>query len=123
MLTIREGALLVKKTRQGIEAHLGNHGNYDPGPHDGSELWRKRGVFVTITTNGTGTLRGCIGNPHPHHPLIVEAVQAGILAASSDPRFSPVTLEEFRLRDRLELTVLSGLEEIHATNLEKLTDL
>ena len=123
MLTIREGELLVRKTRQGIEAHLGNQGNYDPGPHDASELWRMRGVFVTITTDGTGILRGCIGNPHPHHPLIVGAVQAGILAASSDPRFSPVTLEEFSLRDRLELTVLSALEEIHAASREKLIDL
>ena len=123
MLTIDQGALLVKKTRQGIETHLDNHGNYDPGPSDGSELWSKRGVFVTITSNGTGTLRGCIGNPQPQHPLIVEAIQAGILAATSDPRFNPITLLEFRLRDCLELTVLSPLEEIHANSVSELKDL
>src|SRR5213594_548730 len=123
MLTIDQGALLVKKTRQGIETHLDNHRNYDPGPSDGSELWSKRGVFVTITSNGTGTLRGCIGNPHPQHPLIVEAVQAGILAATSDPRFNPVYLDEFRFSDRLELTVLSPLDQIRPSNLTKLTDL
>ena len=114
---------MVKKTRQGIETHLDNHRNYDPGPSDGSELWSKRGVFVTITSNGTGTLRGCIGNPQPQHPLIVEAIQAGILAATSDPRLNPITLLEFRLKDCLELTVLSPLEEIHANSVAELKDL
>src|SRR5437879_10974626 len=113
MLTINQGALLVKKTRQGIETHLDNHRNYDPGPSDGSELWSKRGVFVTITSNGTGTLRGCIGNPQPRHPLIVEAIQDGILAATSDPRFNPITFLEFSLKDCIELKVLSTFVEIH----------
>jgi uncharacterized protein (TIGR00296 family) len=120
MLTIREGALLVKKTRLAIETHLADRGSYDPGPSDGSELWRKTGVFVTITADGSGILRGCIGNPHPQHPLIVEAVQAGILAATSDPRFNPVTLDEFRLRDCLELTVLSPLDPIRSASPPKL---
>lgn len=123
MLTIPEGALLLKKTRFGIETHLANHGSYDPGPSDGSELWRKAGVFVTITASVTGALRGCIGNPHPQHPLILEAIHAGILAATSDPRFDPVTMDEFRLRDRLEVTVLSPLDPIRSTgpkNLKKL---
>src|SRR3989475_12592959 len=110
MLTTDQGALLVKKTRQGIETHLDNHGNYDPGPSDGSELWSKRGVFVTITSNGTGTLRGCIGNPQPRHPLIVEAIQAGILAATSAPRFTPITFLEFLLKHRREFTALSPFE-------------
>src|SRR5689334_9246420 len=109
MLTIREGTLLVEKTRLGIDTHLANRGRYDPGPRDESELWRKRGVFVTINASDTGTLRGCIGNPRPQHPLIIEAVQAGILAATSDPRFNSVTLDEFRHTDSLELTVLSAL--------------
>ncbi len=123
MLTIHEGSLLVRKTRLGVEAHLANRESYDPGPRDGSELWRKRGVFVTITSSSTETLRGCIGNPHPQHPLIVEAVQAGILAATSDLRFNPVSLDEFRFSDRLELTVLSPLDQIRPSNLTKLTDL
>jgi len=123
MLTIREGALLVEQTRLGIETHLANRGEYNPGPREESELWRRRGVFVTITANDTGALRGCIGNPHPQHPLIVEAVQAGILAATSDPRFNSVTLEEFRHADRLELTVLSALDPIGSVSPANLKDL
>ena len=68
-------------------------------------------------------MRGCIGNPQPRHPLIVEAIQAGILAATSDPRFNPITFLEFRLKDCLELTVLSPLEEIHANSVAELKDL
>src|SRR5437867_13379706 len=110
MLTIDQGALLVKKTRQGIETHLDNHRNYDPGPRDGSELWSKRGVFVTITSNGTGTLRGCIGNRQTQHPLNVGAMQAGILAATSDPRLYHIRLLALRSKYCLEITVLSPLE-------------
>src|SRR5207245_11337524 len=75
------------------------------------------------TSSGTNTLTRCIRNPQTQHTLIVEAIQAGTRAATSDPRFNPITLLEFRLRDCLELTVLSPLEEIHANSVAELKDL
>lgn len=111
MLTLDEGILLVRKTRRGVEAYLDGKG-FDPGPKDASELWKNRGVFVTIKEVENNMLRGCIGNPFPERPLVVEAIESGILAATSDPRFEPVTSEEMRLGVCLELTALSVLREI-----------
>ncbi|HZD12043.1 MAG TPA: TIGR00296 family protein [Candidatus Binatus sp.] len=122
MLTTEEGRVLVEKTRDAIEAHLDHRRKFDPGPNDGTRLWKKRGVFVTITESGAKTLRGCIGSPQPDQPLIIEAVKAGILAATADPRFAPVTLEELRNKDCLELTVLSPLERIVAKTPKELKD-
>jgi len=48
-------------------------------------LLSKRGVFVTLKTNGK--LRGCIGYPLPHKPLAEAVVEMAIAAATKDYRF------------------------------------
>jgi AmmeMemoRadiSam system protein B/AmmeMemoRadiSam system protein A len=74
------------------------------------ELLRKGGAFVTLTENGR--LRGCIGHFGEDVPLwqVVEVMAHD--AAYRDPRFQPVTPEEW---DRLsiEISVLSPLKRIH----------
>ncbi len=122
MLTRGEGILLVRKTREGVEAHLEGRKSYDPGPRDSSGLWKKQGVFVTLKEARNGRLRGCIGNPCPENPLIVEAIHSGILAATSDPRFNPIVLNELNEKICLELTVLSALEEVKERDPAKLKD-
>src|SRR5215831_10182865 len=111
MLTRDEGILLVRKTRHGIEAHLEGK-SFNAGPKDASELWKNRGVFVTLKEIENHMLRGCIGNPLPERPLVVEAIHSGILAATSDPRFDSVTSKEIKSGLCLELTVLSALRQI-----------
>lgn len=74
------------------------------------ELLRKGGAFVTLTENGR--LRGCIGHFGEDEPLwqVVEVMAHD--AAYRDPRFQPVTPEEW---DQLsiEISVLSPLKRIH----------
>ncbi|MCL4412323.1 MAG: TIGR00296 family protein [Candidatus Thermoplasmatota archaeon] len=59
----------------------------------GGKFVEKRGVFTTLTTS-SGKLRGCVGFPEPVFPLGEAVIKSAISAASSDPRFPPVTKEE-----------------------------
>lgn len=69
----------------------------------------KQGVFVTLTINDE--LRGCIGYAEPIYPLAEAILNAARSAAFSDPRFKPLTLEEFN-EVKLEVSVLSVPELI-----------
>lgn len=74
------------------------------------ELLRKGGAFVTLTENGR--LRGCIGHFGEDVPLwqVVEVMAHD--AAYRDPRFQPVTPEEWD-QQSIEISVLSPLKRIH----------
>lgn len=71
----------------------------------------KHGVFVTITINNE--LRGCIGYPEPMYPLYEAITNSARSAAFSDPRFKPLTKEEFK-DIHLEVSVLTVPELIEA---------
>ena len=62
------------------------------------------GAFVTITKKGS--LRGCIGNIIGQEPLYATVRDMAVAAASSDPRFTPLTAAELKDID-LEISVLS----------------
>ncbi len=67
-------------------------------------LLKPQGVFVTLTKHGQ--LRGCIGNIIGDKPLWNTVREMAIAAASQDPRFSPVGVDE--LKDiNIEISVLS----------------
>lgn len=54
---------------------------------------KSAGAFVSIKKNGD--LRGCIGTISPTTPSIaMEIISNAISAATSDPRFSPITSDE-----------------------------
>lgn len=52
------------------------------------------GCFVTL--NLCGSLRGCIGTMVPQEPLYKNAVRMAASAAFNDPRFPPLTEEEWK---------------------------
>jgi AmmeMemoRadiSam system protein A/AmmeMemoRadiSam system protein B len=55
---------------------------------------RQAGVFVSIKKHGE--LRGCIGTIQPCHGSVAhEIIENAIAAGTKDPRFPPVTLEEW----------------------------
>jgi uncharacterized protein (TIGR00296 family) len=57
-------------------------------------LRKKSGVFCTLKTFPDHYLRGCIGYIFPEQPLVEALVDAAISAATRDPRFPRVSLEE-----------------------------
>ena len=68
-----------------------------------------RGAFVTLKENGQ--LRGCIGRFDPSGPLYLIVQQMAISAASQDPRFKPVGVDELGKLE-YEISVLSPLRKI-----------
>jgi uncharacterized protein (TIGR00296 family) len=110
MLTEEEGKAGLRLARAAIEKHLDEHATLKA-PGDLPAIFNEmRGVFVTL--NEFGSLRGCIGYPYPVFALKEAIIDAAISAAVSDPRFPPVTREEFN-EVSIELTVLTMPQVLH----------
>jgi AmmeMemoRadiSam system protein A len=74
-------------------------------PAENSDTFKlKAGVFVTITIDKK--LRGCIGYVQSDDELTKTVMDAAYQAAFHDPRFSPLSEEEFG-KIKLEISVLS----------------
>jgi AmmeMemoRadiSam system protein A len=99
---------LLKRARRAIARAIGapipNPETSPPLPED-----FRAGAFVTLRMNGH--LRGCIGYPEPDLPLIDVIERCALSAAISDPRFPPLTPEEWSGID-LEVSVLGPIEPV-----------
>lgn len=78
-------------------------------------LHEEHGVFVTLTLNNE--LRGCIGLINPV-PLWKGVINAARSSAFSDPRFMPLSKEEFN-DVLIELSMLSVPEKTTLTSIKK----
>lgn len=100
-----ERALLLELARQSIVETLAHgrlptvRGDYLPPGFD-----EPRACFVTLTL--AGRLRGCMGNLEPKWPLYRAVMENARSAATRDPRFAPLSLDELRAL-RLEISLLS----------------
>ena len=116
-----EHELLLKIARDNIKTQL----SYEPyrAPNNLPDVFHdKLGVFVTLNINNN--LRGCIGYPEPVKPLLDAVLDVSLSAAFEDPRFLPLTKEEFE-NITIEISVLTKPKEVIVQNfeeyLEKLT--
>jgi hypothetical protein len=97
--------ILLRIARQAIDACLGN--TTPPAKTwNGEMLNQSFGCFVTIKANGI--LRGCIGHFVSTQPLYIEVARLAVAAATSDPRFYPMSAKDIG-RYELEISVLSPL--------------
>jgi AmmeMemoRadiSam system protein A len=105
---------LLGVARYTIESDLGRKPVEPLMPQSGSsQLKSKRGVFVTLKKTLSGDLRGCIGYPLPHKPLLEAVIDNARAAAFQDPRFTPLTSAECE-RIRIEISVLSVPKPVSA---------
>jgi AmmeMemoRadiSam system protein B/AmmeMemoRadiSam system protein A len=99
---------LLKLARTAIAEYLktGNIPGYET---DDPVLMRRSGAFVTLKQGDE--LRGCIGRLWADKPLYRRVQEMAVAAATSDPRFPPLTSEEL---DNLsvEVSVLSPLHRV-----------
>jgi len=109
LLSLDEGEFAVRTARRVIEERLSGR---EWRPETYPESFReRRGVFTTLRTHPDRALRGCIGYPEPIMPLIEALLSSAVAAATEDPRFRPVSLEEMD-RITVEVTVLTPPEPI-----------
>lgn len=67
------------------------------------------GAFVTLKINGN--LRGCIGRFMSSTPLYQVVLESSKSSAFEDPRFAPLTKDEFA-KTNIEITVLGNMRKI-----------
>ena len=103
-LSDSDGVILVKTARNAVTEFLSN-GNRMKLESDLEEKFSfNSGVFVTL--NNPDGLRGCIGFPMPEKKLSHAIIEGAIAAATEDPRFPSVKINE--LNDIVfEVTVLT----------------
>jgi AmmeMemoRadiSam system protein A len=108
-LSSEEKKLLLTAARESIRKELEDtkipEVNYSAYPKLKMEL----GAFVTLKINAD--LRGCIGYIIGQKPLYETILEAAKQAAFGDPRFIPLSREEFNNID-IEISVLSPFEQI-----------
>jgi AmmeMemoRadiSam system protein A len=108
-----ERRLLLQIARESIVSFLEQReiSMLTPSEH----LSEPRGVFTTLYSRGR--LRGCVGYPAAILPLYRAVVETARSAASDDPRFSPIHIDE--IQDlKISLSVLSALRPAAAEEVE-----
>lgn len=96
-----QGRLLIALARQAIASEFDESDSELPHP---AWLDERGAVFVTLTLRDT--LRGCIGSLEAHRALIDDVQSNARAAAFKDPRFPPLSRDEFA-RTRVEVSLLS----------------
>jgi AmmeMemoRadiSam system protein A len=103
-------ALALRVARAAIAEALGLEAA--SAPESGAlEPWLQRtgASFVTLTLDGR--LRGCVGSPRAHRPLVEDLRRNAVAAALRDPRFPPLASAELA-PTRIEVSLLSPLEPL-----------
>ena len=100
------GRILVPLARSAIGRELGQN---PTATADAEWLHAPGATFVTLTQDGR--LRGCIGTLAAHRPLADDVTANAVAAAFRDPRFKPLTDDEFTAV-RIEVSLLSPAEHL-----------
>jgi len=111
-ISVESQDLLLKIARTSIENHLKRQKAPEFKIED-ENLLQKRGAFVTLHHHEQ--LRGCIGYVLPYKPLYQTVAEMAVSAATSDPRFPSVTLDEMEEID-IEISALTPLRKIDNTD-------
>jgi AmmeMemoRadiSam system protein A len=106
-MTGDERRTLLAIARDAIAAHLSGARLDLPDP--AGALAQPGGAFVSLHLHGD--LRGCIGHIEPDDLVARIVARCAVAAATSDPRFAPLTRAELDAA-HIELSVLGPLEPI-----------
>lgn len=103
----KKGEILLEIARKTIAERLGlsyeSSSDLDAESRD-TAFESRWGTFVTLKINDQ--LRGCIGNLLPDKPLISAVQDNAVNAAFQDPRFAPLSKQEFE-KIQIEVSLLT----------------
>ncbi len=117
------GRILLKLARSAIAEQFGPPGKDMPKQNTPQAGWLRQpgATFVTLTLHGQ--LRGCIGSLEAHRSLVEDVRDNAVAAAFHDPRFAPLTAEEFA-EIIVEVSLLAPAQPMHFRDeLDALTQL
>lgn len=116
-LSLEEGKFLIQLARSAVKEHLEKRKTIQPPKETPKKLFEQCGVFVTINSvrNGDKELRGCIGYPYPTSQLVEAVIDSAINAATQDPRFYSLSLDELS-KVVFEVSVLTPPEPVEVKN-------
>ncbi|HET9665036.1 MAG TPA: AmmeMemoRadiSam system protein A [Burkholderiales bacterium] len=100
------GIVLLPLARAAIAQEIGRP---LPAPEELDWLRQPGACFITLTYESR--LRGCIGTLQAHRALAEDVRQNAVAAAFRDPRFKPLTVQEFDGVE-VEVSLLSALEPL-----------
>jgi AmmeMemoRadiSam system protein B/AmmeMemoRadiSam system protein A len=104
------GSTLIELAKASIGAHFGEQvAVADQAPW----LRQQAATFVTLTRRDQ--LRGCIGSLEARRPLAEDVRENAQAAAFRDPRFKPLTAEEW-VDTYVEVSLLSAMQPISVTS-------
>jgi len=107
----QERKILLQLAMDAIEYGLQHHNHIKVDLKKYSaHLCEKRACFVTLQIGKQ--LRGCIGSLEAHQSLVEDVAQNAYASAFGDPRFSRLTMEEFK-QINIHISVLSKPEPMH----------
>mgnify|MGYP005834943947 CR=1 FL=1 len=112
MLNKEERKSLIQLARNTIKARLSRQPPPEYIPCS-KALKVRSGAFVTLHKGGS--LRGCIGLVQATKPLYETVREMAIAAAFEDPRFPPLSRDEFDDID-IEISVMSPVRQISDVN-------
>jgi uncharacterized protein (TIGR00296 family) len=115
MYSDEDGMLAVRIARAAIDYAV--KGEEMPDMEIPENFQEKSGAFVTLNTHPAHELRGCIGYPTPHFPLMISILK-GAEGATTDPRFPPLREDEL---DRIvvEVSLLTPPELVRISSPEE----
>jgi AmmeMemoRadiSam system protein A len=102
--------------RDAIRTHL-TTGEFLVHPQEDGELGDVRATFVTLRNRTTRDLRGCRGEYRATRPLAQAVVHTAVAAATDDPRFASLTIDELS-ETHIEISVLTPMVPITPREIE-----
>ena len=111
---------LLQVAKQSIEFGLQSAGRQrlEINANDYEEKLRlERASFVTL--NMHGNLRGCIGSLEAHQALVLDVCHNAHSAAFGDPRFAPLSPQEFKDLD-IHISILTPAEPMNFSSQQDL---
>ncbi|MEE9493812.1 MAG: AmmeMemoRadiSam system protein A [Gammaproteobacteria bacterium] len=108
-LSMEDRKQLLAVCDASIQSGLETGKSFQPenSPLTSARLQKPTASFVTLKKNGN--LRGCIGSLEARRPLIKDVAENAFSAAFRDPRFTPLTREEYTDIE-LSISVLTPAE-------------